>query len=136
VCKRLMEGNEEGKARLFSVLPSDRTRGNGHKLKHTKFHFNTRKHFFTERVTKHWRRFPREVVNSPSLEIFKSRPDMVLRNWLEVALSEQGGLGQVTSRGPFQPKPFCETLIVGAMLDSQMIHASIMLFHYSFLNLK
>jgi len=35
----------------FSVVPSDRTRGKGHKLKHRKLHLNTRKNFFTLRVT-------------------------------------------------------------------------------------
>ena len=34
------------------------------------------------RVTKHWHRLPREVVESPSLEIFKSHLDMVLGNQL------------------------------------------------------
>jgi len=48
------------------------------KLKHRKFHLNMRKNFFTLRVTEHWNRLLREVVESPSLEIFKTRLDKVL----------------------------------------------------------
>ena len=33
---------------------------------------------FSVRVTEHWHRFPREVVESPSLEILKSHLDKVL----------------------------------------------------------
>ena len=37
-----------------------------------------RKNFFPLRVTEHWNRLPREVVKSPSLEIFKTHLDKVL----------------------------------------------------------
>jgi len=57
------------------VVPSNRARGNGHKLKHRKFHLNMRKNFFTLRVTEHWNRLPREAVESPSLEISQTDLD-------------------------------------------------------------
>jgi len=37
-----------------------------------------RKNFFTLMVMEHWNRLPREVVGSPSLEIFKTSLDKVL----------------------------------------------------------
>jgi len=40
------------------------------------------KNFFTEMVVKHWNRLLREVVEPPSLEVFKRRIDVELRTWL------------------------------------------------------
>ena len=76
--KYLQGGCQEEGARLFSVVPSNRTKGNRHKLKQRKSQLKTRKNFFILRVTEHWARLPREVKDSRSLEIFKIRLDAVL----------------------------------------------------------
>jgi len=92
--KYLQGGCQVDGARLFSVVPSDRTRRNGHKLKQRKLQLNTRKNFFPLRVTEPWPRLPREAVESPSLEIFQTRLDAVLCSLLWVTLLGQGvGLG-------------------------------------------
>jgi len=64
------------------VVPSDRTRRNGHTLGHRRLHLNIKKHSFTVRVIEHWHWMPREVVESPSLKTFNSYLDMVVGNLL------------------------------------------------------
>ncbi|KFQ48088.1 hypothetical protein N334_02748, partial [Pelecanus crispus] len=51
---------------------------NGFKLKEGRFWLDSRKKFFTMKVVKHWNRFPREVVDAPSLETLKVRLDRAL----------------------------------------------------------
>lgn len=74
----------------FSVLPSSRTRGNGHKSKCKIF------------------RLPRETVESLSMERVTVCQDAVLGNRLLLTLLRGGGLNSAISRAACQPQPFCD----------------------------
>jgi len=79
---------------LFTRVCSDRTRGNGCKLKEGRFRLGIRKKFFPMRVVRPWPRLSREAVAAPCLAGFKARLDGALSNlvWWKVSLLMAGGL--------------------------------------------
>jgi len=66
--------------KLFSRACSNKTRGNGFKLKQGRFRLDIRKKYFIMKMVKHWTQLSREVVDAPSLETFKVRLDGALSN--------------------------------------------------------
>ena len=76
----LKGGCSEVSAGLFCQVAGDRTRRSVLKLRQGRFRSYIRKNFYTERVVTYWNRLPREVVESPSLEVSKKRIDGILHN--------------------------------------------------------
>jgi len=61
-------------------VPHGEDKGQRCKLHWERFHLDMRKKLFTVRTIAHWNNLPRDVVESPSLEIFKMQLDGVLDN--------------------------------------------------------
>lgn len=50
----------------------------GEQLHQGRFRLDARNNLFSERLIMLWKRLPREVVNSSSLEVFKKKVDVAL----------------------------------------------------------
>ena len=61
-------------------------------------------------MTEHWNRLHREVVESPSLEIFKTCLDAYLCDLVWGSCFGRG-LDSMISGGPFQPLQFCDSVM-------------------------
>ena len=70
----LKEANKQEGERLFLGVNSDRTRGNGLKLRQGRSRLEIGRNW----VVEHWNRLPEEIVDAPSLEVFKARQDVAL----------------------------------------------------------
>ena len=57
-------------------VDSDRTRGDGFKLRQGRFKLDIRRKLFTQRMVTRWNRLAREVVDAPSLKTFQARLDV------------------------------------------------------------
>ena len=65
---------------LFTFNDNSRTRGHEFKLNKPRFNSQIRKHSFSQRVIDRWNLLPQDIVNSQSLNIFKSRLDKFMSN--------------------------------------------------------
>ena len=65
---------------LIHFIDNTNTRGHNYKLKTRNSNLNTRRYFFTYRTVSVWNKLPSEIVNAPSLNVFKARIDNYFRN--------------------------------------------------------
>lgn len=89
VCGHLKTGCKEGWSRLFSVVPSARSRGHGHQLKHRRFPLNIGKHFFAVAL------LPQDAQGggAVSLSLWRYSKALWIWSWvskLKLALLEPG----------------------------------------------
>ncbi|KAF7239390.1 Cilia- and flagella-associated protein 74 [Varanus komodoensis] len=88
-------------------LEEGRMRSNRAKLKGPRFHLDARKHFLTVRTPRVWNGLPREVVEAPSVRVFKDRLDVHM-----VGMS-------LEAFAPTKPTKSMELCILGSKIEEQ-----------------
>ena len=75
-CYKLVRGDQQalGESLFPRALPVV-TRNNGHKLAEGRFRLDIRRRDFTVRAARVWNQLPREVVQAPTLGVFKRKLD-------------------------------------------------------------
>lgn len=105
----LKPGCKQNGTRLCPVVPSGRTKGNGHKETHGKCPLSIRKHFFIMRVAEHWVQLTqRDGCGVSILGDFQKLSGHVSGQTKCSCFSIR--VEQVASRGPLQPQPFCHSV--------------------------
>ena len=69
----VLKDYKEDISRLFSVVHGGKVRDSRHSFKPERFRLVTKKNLFPTRKAQQWSRLPREVMEAPLLEIFKSQ---------------------------------------------------------------
>jgi len=97
---------------INAISVSDGTIEKVFKMSQWRFRLDIRRKF-SQRVVTHLNRLPKEDVDAPSLEAFQTELDVALGSlvqWL-VTLHIAGWLKLDDHCGPFQPRPFYDSMI-------------------------
>ncbi|KAK4832286.1 hypothetical protein QYF61_021685 [Mycteria americana] len=107
---------------LFTKSHMEKTRGNRYNFHQERFHLGIRKKFFTVRTIIHQNNLPRDVVESSSLEVFKTQLYRVLDNLTKLhkraCVEREPAKESQPKRAPLLPEPNC----LGASAAAEVPH--------------